>query len=57
MALYRETKEGRVQLTQAEEAEIKADWAAGVNAVEPPTLEERIRKLEKRMNALETSKV
>lgn len=49
MALYRATKDGNIKLTDAEEAEIRAEWEKNDNEIKPPTpksLEQRIAECE-----------
>lgn len=59
MVLYRATKDGNVEMTKEEEAQIRADWAREEirkDKPKPKSLEERVIDLETAVSILSKDK-
>ena len=56
MVLYKATRDGNVEMSKSEEAQVRADWAEGereASKPKPKTLDDIIRDHEARISALE----
>lgn len=59
MVLYKATEDGQIPMTEEEEAQIRADWAAAEKEAKKPkpkTIEDIVKDLDKRLTALEKAK-
>lgn len=59
MVLYKSTADGQIPMTEEEEAQIRADWAAAEKEAKKPkpkTIEDLVKDLDKRLTALEKAK-
>lgn len=59
MVLYKSTADGQIPMTEEEEAQIRADWAAAEKEAKKPkpkTIEDIVKDLDKRLTALEKAK-
>ena len=59
MVLYKATEDGQIPMTEEEEAQIRADWAAAEKEAKKPkpkTIDDIVKDFEKRISALEKAK-